>query len=225
MAIASETSCGSSTSERPFWPCRSGALTTSGGFNASSPSVTTCQRGWGTPACANRSRWRSLFVASAAVAGEIGCGKPSFAATRAATATGQSVPGEITPSGVSADASRSIAGSSSVETMQRLSASGNPGAAGSRSTTAVQMPCDRAASSSPSCAGPAPRTRRRGLLSRGCLATMPHCRDTTRRCAPGPRRTTCGRASEAAAPPCRWSRRGDRPARAAPRRRAAAPAP
>ena len=43
--------------------------------------------------------------------------------------------------GASAAASRSIAGSSSIETMQRRSASANPGAPGSRSQTAVQMPC------------------------------------------------------------------------------------
>ena len=60
---------------------------------------------------------------------------------------------------------------------------------GSRSTTAIQRPRACAASSSPSCAGPAPRTRRRGLPERESLSTTPHCRDTTRRCARGPPRS------------------------------------
>jgi len=81
---------------------------------------------------------------------EIGCGRPAWAAIRAATPTGQSVPGAIIPSIASAPTRRSIAGSSSVERMQRRSASGKPGAAGSRSTTASQTPRARAASSSPS---------------------------------------------------------------------------
>ena len=134
---------------------------------------TTSQRGCGTPASASASRWRSLFVARIAVAGFRGCARPSFSAMRAATATGVSVPAAITPSSGRAAASRSIADSSSIETMQRRSANANPGAAGSRSQTAVQIACARAVSSRPSCAGPAPSTSKVRPLSGGSAATRP----------------------------------------------------
>ncbi len=99
VSIAAGSSAGSSTSVRPFCPCRSGAFTTTGPVTAGSSSSppTTHERGCGTPASASRSRWRSLFVAATAVAGVIGCGRPSRSAIRAATPTGQSVPGEIDP--------------------------------------------------------------------------------------------------------------------------------
>ncbi len=70
-------------------------------------------------------------------------------------------------------------------------------------TAITKSPRSRAASSRPSWAGPAPRTSRRFGSEPGSLATRPHCRDTTRRCARGRPRTTSGRASRAAAPPCR----------------------
>ena len=76
---------------------------------ASSSEAQTTWRGWGTPASANRSRWRSFEVASTAVAGPIGCGSAWRSAIRAAIATGQSMPGAIRPSTRSAAASRSIA--------------------------------------------------------------------------------------------------------------------
>ena len=65
-------------------------------------------------------------------------------------------PGAMIPSISSAPTSRSIAGSSSVERMQRRSANGNPGAPGSRSTTASQRPRARAASSRPELSGTSP---------------------------------------------------------------------
>ena len=128
-SIASGSSAGSSTSVSPFWPCRSGAFTTTGPATSggSSSPPTTHQRGCGTPASPRRSRCRSLLVASTAVAGSIGCGRPLRSATRAATPTGQSVPGETIPSISSAVIRRSIAGSSSVERMQRRSAKRKPG--------------------------------------------------------------------------------------------------
>ena len=100
-------------------------------------------------------------------------GSPSFSAIRAATATGGSVPGEMTPSIGSAEASRSRAGSSSVRDDAPPVCQGEAGSPGSRSQTAVQMPWIRAASSSPSWAGPAPRTRSERLWSGGSPTTGP----------------------------------------------------
>ena len=124
-SIAAGSSASVRTSVSPRWPWRSGALTTHGRRRAPSSS-----RGCGTPAAAKRSRWRDFVVASAAVAASIGCGSPSRSATRAATPTGQSAPGETIPSTFSARASRSMPGSSSVETIARLSASAKPGRGG-----------------------------------------------------------------------------------------------
>ncbi len=86
-ASASSTAAGSSsgprTSASPFWPCRSGAFNTHGkpssatAARASPRSRQTRERGCGTPASANRSRWRIFEVASTAVSGEIGCETPS----------------------------------------------------------------------------------------------------------------------------------------------------
>ena len=84
----------------------------------------------GTPASTKRSRWRSFDVAACAVAGSSGCGRPSRAAMRAAIATGKSMPGATMPSTRSAPASRSMAGSSSTETIARRSAKRNPVRAG-----------------------------------------------------------------------------------------------
>jgi hypothetical protein len=61
-------------------------------------------------------------VDSVAVSGEIGWGSPSRSATRAAIATGQSIPGAMIPSTRSAAASRSMPDSSSVERIARRSA-------------------------------------------------------------------------------------------------------
>ena len=91
-SIAAGSSASVRTSVSPRCPWRSGALTTQGGTGSSS------SRGCGTPAAAKRSRWRDFVVASAAVAPSIGCGRPSRSATRAATPTGQSAPGETIPS-------------------------------------------------------------------------------------------------------------------------------
>ena len=163
-ATASSTAAASSdasrTSVRPFWPWRSGGLTTQGtGIPAAS--VVIRHSGCGTPASLSRSRWRCLETASDAVSGESGCGRPKRAATRAAMATGQSIPGAMTPSMPSASASFPIAGSSSADTIARLSAYSKPGACASRSQATMKSPRSRAARKSPSCAGPAPRTRRR----------------------------------------------------------------
>ena len=68
------------------------------------------------------------------MAGPIGCGSTWRSAIRAATATGQSMPGAIRPSTRSAAARRSIWGSSSTEMIARRSAKRKPGAAGLRST-------------------------------------------------------------------------------------------
>ena len=204
-----------STSVRPFWPCRSGALTTTGpeisGRSSSPP--TTHERGCGTPLHRRAARaggacsWRA--PRSAARSGAAG---PS-AAIRAATPTGQSVPGAMIPSISSAPTSRSIAGSSSVERMQRRSASGNPGAPGSRSTTATQSPRARAASSRPSWAGPAPRTRRRAVPWRGSLSTTSLSRyHATVRSKPSSKEVRA--ASRAVPAPCR----GPKPMRRRPGR-------
>ena len=90
----------SSTSVSPFWPCRSGALTTTGPATSGSGSSppTTHERGCGTPACREplalaqlvRREHRRLRARSDA-AGR------ARSAIRAATPTGQSVPGEIDP--------------------------------------------------------------------------------------------------------------------------------
>ena len=105
--------------------------------------------------------------------------------------------------------------SSSVEMIARRSAYRNPGAAGSRSSAITNSPRSRAAASRPSCAGPAPRTRRRLPVAAPGPSTRPHCRGTTRWCARARPRTTCGRASRAASPPSPSSRCGGRPARGA----------
>ena len=143
-------------------PARSVTFTTSGGGSSTSRmECASCQRGCGTPAAASASRWRSLLVTTSAVAAESGCGRPSFSAIRAAPATGRSEPARdqaAEPEGAPR-AARSPC-SSSVETMQRRSARANPGAAGSRSQTAVEMPSARAVSSTASCSGPAPSTSR-----------------------------------------------------------------
>ena len=105
----------------------------------------------------------------------------------------------------------------SVERMQRRSANVNPGAPGSRSTTATDSRVHARPRADPD-GESAPRTRRRGLPERESLSTTPHRRDTTRRCARGPPRTTCRPASRAAQRPCRPSRCGGRPGRAVPGR-------
>ena len=75
------------TSARPLPPWRSGALTTHGGAE-----LAGARRGDDLPARLRHARrgeqlaLPDLLVASAAVAGETGCGRPSLAATRAATA-------------------------------------------------------------------------------------------------------------------------------------------
>ena len=166
------------TSVRPRCPCRSAALTTQGNGIAGSPGEKT--RGCGTPAAASRSRWRVFVVASTAVAPSIGCGRPSRSAMRAAIPTGQSAPGETTPSTLRARARRSMPGSSSEEMIARSVACANPGALGSRSATITVRPRAEAASSSPSWAAPAPRTRRRAGSDRGRLATRPRSRGTRR---------------------------------------------
>ena len=149
-------------------------------------------RGCGTPAAARAARRRVLFVASNAVAGEIGCGSPSRSAISGScdadrpVGAGRDQPAPTFP----ARASRSTPGRSSVETIARLDASSKPGAEGSRSTTMVSTSQSCAARRSPSCAGPAPRTRRgRG---RGSPATSPRSRSTRRpsaRVPPRSRRT------------------------------------
>ena len=108
--------------------------------------------------------------------------------------------------------------SSSVEMIARRSAYRNPGAVGSRSSAITNSPCSRAAPSSPSCAGPAPRTRRRLPVAAPGPSTRPHCRGTTRWCARARPRTTSSPASRAGAPPSRSSRCGGRPGRGARRR-------
>ena len=163
------------------------------GSDGSSPGEPPC--GWGTPASEKRSLCRALDVASPAVAPSIGCGRPIRSAIRAATPTAQSAPGEITPSTLRARASRSSADSSSVEITARSSAYSNPIACGSRSAAMTWSPRARAASSRPSCAGPAPRTRRRGRRAGGCLATRPRSRDTRRPYARARPRSWCRHAS------------------------------
>ena len=115
-AIAAGSSASVRTSVSPRWPCRSGALTTQGAAGSWS------SRACGTPAAAKHSRWRCFEVASTAVAPSIGCGSPIRSAMRAAIPTGQSAPGEMTPSTSSARARRSTSSSSSVEISARLSA-------------------------------------------------------------------------------------------------------
>ena len=127
-AAARGTSSGPRTSPSPRCPCRSGALTTHGKpSRPAAPSTSSTLRqsskaGCGTPTSRKRSRCRSFDVASVAVAAEIACGSPCRSATRAATATGQSMPGAITPWTRSASASRSMPTSSSAETIARRSA-------------------------------------------------------------------------------------------------------
>ena len=124
---------GSSTSDSPFWPCRSGALTTTGPATArqlvaaaDDPRARLRDARLGEPlalAQLVRREHRGLRARS-------GAAGRARSAIRAATPTGQSVPGEIIPSISSAPASRSIAGSSSVETMQRRSAKPKAGRRG-----------------------------------------------------------------------------------------------
>ena len=181
VASAASSSPGERTSASPRWPCRSGAFTTRG--NGSSASRGSSSRACGTPAAANASRWRAFDVTMDPVRAVIGCASPIRSATRAAIPTGQSAPGETIPSTSRARASRSTASSSSDEMIARSSASTNPTACGSRSTAITctsSLPW--AASSSPSCAGPAPRTRRR-RRARERPATRPRCRGTRPRCA------------------------------------------
>ena len=201
-ATAASTSSARRTTESPRCPCRSGAFTTQGSptwrsataGSSSRPSV--AQRGCATPASPNRARCRVFDVASCAARGVSGCGSSSFAATRAAMATGQSIPGATIPSTCSARASCSIASSSSVDTSARRSASAKPIAAGSRSS-AITTTSSRAAaaSRSPSCAGPAPRTRRRFVPAAGPTATRPRSPGTSARCARARRRSSCAPAS------------------------------
>ena len=66
--------------------------------------------------------------------------------------------------------------------------------------------------SRPSCAGPAPRTRRRLPAGAGVPSTRPHSRDTSRSSVRARPRTTCAPSSRGGARPCRSSRCGGRPA-------------
>ena len=130
----------SRASPTPRSPARSGASITTGKPSSSAARETssserqTSERGCAMPAAASRSRCFSLETASDAASGVTGCGRPCRSAIagrerdRVVGARARS-----TPSISSARASRSIAVSSSIETIARRSAYRKPGADGSRS--------------------------------------------------------------------------------------------
>ena len=103
--------------------------------------------GCGTPSRSNARRCSRLSVARAAVAGSMGCGRPSAAATSAATRTGPSVPGEIRPPARSRRARPAMASASIAEmgSKRSTSPSRTQNAAGSRSHAIVSTPSRRAA--------------------------------------------------------------------------------
>ena len=167
-----------------------------------------------------RSRCRDFDVAtSAASRASIGCGRPSRSATRAATPTGQSAPGEMIPSTRSARASRSTPASSSVESDRRACPrSAKPGADGSRSTAIT----NRSRARGPPRAARSARARRLGRGDADAPEDAPPPGLVL--AVPGDRplepvleaRST--RASRSAARACRSSRCAGRPGRAARRR-------
>ena len=130
------------------------------------------------PPSASASRWRSLLVARHRGRRRDGVRQPELLGDpRRDRRPARSVPGAITP--VERRAPPRAARSPARRRSRRCSGgrrARSPGAPGSRSQTAVQMPCARAASSRPSCAGPAPSTRRRRLCSRGSSRHRTHCR-------------------------------------------------
>ncbi len=149
---------------------------------------------------------------------------------RAAIATGQSIPGAITPSTRSARAQLSERRSRPRPRRPRAGPrSAKPGAPGSRSQAMTKRPRSRAARRRPSWAGPAPRTRRRFAMPRssrsaGLLPTRDDSARTRRWCARGRPRSSCARASRAGARPSPSSRCGGRPGPAARARAASATA-
>jgi len=177
--VASSTASGSSapasTSDSPRWPCLSGALTTSAARNRSRRRETSCQRGSecrlpravrAGEACSSRAP-RSPARADAA----------ARAAPRAAQhATGQSVPGAITPSRSSAAGEpldrRLVLGGDDAAAVGQREPRGARIAVGNRRSRNRGPP--RRFEGRPSCAGPAPRTRTRGLP----LARIPRHQDS-----------------------------------------------
>ena len=183
----------SATSASPFWPCRSGALTTHGSpsrstaARASSSERQTAKRGCGTPASAKRSRWRELRRREHAPSAA-----RSDAAARAAprrarrSATGQSIPGERSRRPARRRASRSIAGlvlGRDDRPPRRRSGTRAPRVAvDARSSNEAVLPRGlRAARSAPR--PPLGRGDGCGRSPPPVPATRPDSRGTTRRCA------------------------------------------
>ena len=155
--------------------------------------------GAGTPASANRSRWRQLRRREHGRR-RVDAGAAARAARRSAR---RSRPASRSPARSMPSIRSAVA--EPVDLRLVLDRDDRPpvGEAEARRGRIavggdhVEVPCARAASSSPSCPAPAPRTRRRFVRSAGFPATSRHSRDTTRRCAPGPPRTRCARATRA----------------------------
>ena len=182
-ASAGSSSARERTSLRPRWPCRSGALTTHGSDVSDLTGI-------------ERPRVR-----------DAGCGERlALAGLRRREGTGLRVDRMVQadPSGdprrdpyrpIRAGGDDPVDPPRAGEPVDPLlvlrrehrasSASRKPGALASRSTAITSTsPRTRAASSRPSWAGPAPRTRRRGRAP-GSPATRPRCRGTRQSCARG----------------------------------------
>ena len=159
---------GVATTESPRWPWRSGALTTHGQPSSAAASRASSQRparadtGLRHARLAKRSRWRSF---------DVGQHAPPRASAGAAARAGRRRAPRCRPASRSRARSGRRrapprrAGRSRARPRRRRSRggrrSGSRARPGSRSTAITYRPRLRAAASSPSCAGPAPRTRRR----------------------------------------------------------------